>query len=276
MYFKVKIMTIGIFQVDWITVDIIIIELLILFLISAKVLKELYRWRFFYSNSSTVRRFDNLSEINAQFSTIFIKKCTLTKVNFYQQEEIGKPTIIIIRSFRKLMLLKALTEALCFFGYQVLNIRLKTVNRSGKLEMASLIEKELRYAFPIIFRTYNQEVHVLNQVYNVINYNKRLLPLNILFENSDCRNLILINPRLKSYNLEVMLTLLNDSNKYPQLFTIFSEKLNLFLKNTKIKKILLTNEPFKNSKYTIIPKARSTFKYYETVLLSLIMRYIEN
>ncbi|MFX1447309.1 MAG: hypothetical protein ACFFCG_04160 [Promethearchaeota archaeon] len=269
-------MTIGIFQVDWITVDIIIIELLILFLISAKVLKELYRWRFFYSNSSTVRRFDNLSEINAQFSTIFIKKCTLTKVNFYQQEEIGKPTIIIIRSFRKLMLLKALTEALCFFGYQVLNIRLKTVNRSGKLEMASLIEKELRYAFPIIFRTYNQEVHVLNQVYNVINYNKRLLPLNILFENSDCRNLILINPRLKSYNLEVMLTLLNDSNKYPQLFTIFSEKLNLFLKNTKIKKIFLTNEPFKNSKYTIIPKARSTFKYYETVLLSLIMRYIEN
>jgi len=268
-------MTFNIFQVDWITVDIIIIELLILLLISVKVLKELYRWRFFYSNASTIRRVNNLSEINAQFSTISIKTCTLTMVNVFQQEEFRKPTLIIIRRYRKLMLLKALTEAFCSFGYNVLNVRLKTMTRSGKLEMTSVIEKELQHVFPVIFKFYNQKVEVLNQIYNVIDCNKRLLPFNILSENSDCRNLILINPRLNSRNLEVIMTLLNDSKKYPQLFTIFSEKINLFLKNTKFEKILRINEAFKNSKYSIIQKARSTFKYYETVLLSVVMRYIE-
>lgn len=75
--------------------------------------------------------------------------------------------------------------------------------------------------------------------------------------------------------MEVMLTLLNDSNKYPQLITIFSEKLNPVFKNKKLKKILLDDETYKNIKHTIIQKAKSTFKYYETVLLGIIIRYIE-
>ena len=268
-------MTFDIFQVDWITVDIIIIVLLILLLIGVKVLKEVYRWRFFYSNPSTIRRVDNLVDINKQFSSISIKKCTLTKSSVFQQEDLIKPTIIIIRRNRKLMLLKALTEAFCAFGYDVLNVQLKILTKNGTELMTSDIEKELRQTFSVIIMFYNQDTHLVSQNYNVIDFSKEVMPLNLLLKDSHCKNIILINPCLNSYNLETLLTLLNDSKIFSKIITVFSEKLNPFFKNKNVKKILLSNETFKNSKHTIIQKAKSTFRYYETLLLSVIIRYIE-
>ena len=103
----------------------------------------------------------------------------------------------------------------------------------------------------------------------------RLLPYNYILKNSDCRDLILINPLLNSYNLELMLIIIKDFKKHPQLITIFSKKLNPIFKNKKIKTEFIKNEAFKNSKRTIIQKAKSTFKNYETILLSVIIRYIE-
>jgi hypothetical protein len=75
--------------------------------------------------------------------------------------------------------------------------------------------------------------------------------------------------------MEGYLTLISDSNKNSDLITIFSENLNPFFKNKNVEKILHDNETFKYSKYTIIQKTKSTFKYYETLLLSVIIRYIE-
>jgi len=268
-------MTFDIFQVDWITVDIIIIVLLILLLIGVKVLKEVYRWRFFFSNPSTIRRVDNLLDINNQFSSISIKKCTLTKSSVFQQEDLTKTTIIIIRRKRKLMLLKALTEAFCTLGYNVITVRLKMLTKNRTELMTSDIEKEFQQTFSAIIMFYNQDTHLGGQNYNVIDFSKEIMPLNVVLKDNHCKNIILINPRLKSYNLETFLTLLDDSNKFYRIITIFSEKLNPFFKNRYVKKILLSNETFKNSKHTIIQKAKSTFKYYETLLLSVIIRYIE-
>ncbi len=268
-------MTFDIFQVDWITVDIIIIALLILLLIGVKVLKEVYRWRFSFSSPSTIRRVDNLLDINNQFSAISIKKCTLTKSSVFQQEDLTKPTIIIIRRYRKLMLLKALTEAFCTFGYNVLNVRLKILTKNGMELMTSDIEKELQQTLSVILMFYNQDTYLVSQDYNVIDFSKDIMPLNLLLKDFHCKNIILINPCLKSYNLDTLLTLLNDSNKFSKIITIFSEKLNPIFKNKNVKKILLSNETFKNSKHTIMQKAKSTFRYYETLLLSVIIRYIE-
>jgi len=268
-------MTFDIFQVDWITVDIIIIILLILLLIGVKVLKEIYRWRFFFPNASTIRRVDNLLDINDKFSSISIKKCNLNKPRVFQQEDLIKPTIILIRRYRKLMLLKALTEAFCSSGYNVISLRFKMLTKNLTERLKLDIEKELRQAFSAIVMIYNQDINVLSQTYNVIDFTKEVLPLNLLLKDYYCRNIILINPRLKSYNLEALSTLLNDSNKFSKIITIFSENLNPFFKNKNLKKILMSNETFKNSKHTIIQKAKSTFRYYETFLLSVIIRYIE-
>ena len=268
-------MTFDIFQVDWITVDIIIIVLLILLLISVKVLKEIYRWRFFFSNISTIRKVDNHLDINNQVSSISINKSNLTASSVFQQEGLIKPTIVLIKRYRKLMLLKALTEAFCTSGYNVINLRLKISNKNMTERLKSDIEKELQQFFPIVIMFYNQDINLLSQNYIVIDFTKKMLPLNLLLKDSHCRNIILINPRLKSYNLEVFLNLLKDSNKNSKFITIFSEKLNPFFKNKKVKKILHYKETFKYTNYTIIQKTKSTFKYYETLLLSEIIRYIE-
>ena len=173
------------------------------------------------------------------------------------------------------MLLKALTEAFCTSGYNVINIRLKMSNKNMTERLISDIEKELQQTFPAIITFYNQDVNLLSQNYNVIDFTKKELPLNLLLKDYNCWNIILINPRLKSYNLDLFLTLLNDSYKKSKLITIFSENLNPFFKNRKVKKILQNKETFKYTKYTIIQKTKSTFKYYETLLLSVIIRYIE-
>ena len=269
-------MTFDIFQVDWITVDIIIIIILILLLIGVKVLKEIYRWRFFFSNISTIRKVDNLLDINNQISSISIKKSNLTTSSVFQQGDLIKPTIVLIKRYRKLMLLKTLTEAFCTSGYNVINLRLKISNKNMTERLISNTEKEFQQIFPTVIKFYNQDVNSISQNYIVIDFTKKVLPLNLLLRDTYCQNIILINLRLKSYNLEGYLDLLSDSNKNSKLITIFSEKLNPFFKNKKVKKILHLKETFKYTKYTIIQKTTSTFKYYETLLLSVIIRYIEN
>lgn len=268
-------MAFDVFQIDWITIDLIIIVLLILLLIGVKVLKEIYRWRFFLSNTSTIRRVDNLPDINNQFSSISIKKCTLTKSSILQQEGLAKPTIIIIRKNRKLMLLKALSEALCIFGCNVINVHFKMLAKKGTKLITSITEKELHQIVSSILIYYNQDSHLVSQNYNIVDFSKTIFPSNLLLKDSHCNKIILINPRLKFYNREDFPTLISDSNKDSKIVTIFSEKLNPLFKNKNLKKIDLYNETFNNSKHIVFQKAQSTFKYYETLLLSIISRYVE-
>ena len=229
----------------------------------------------FFSNSTTVRRVDNFLDINPQLLTIPIKKCTLTMSSVFQQENLKKPTIIIIRRNRKLMLLKTITEAFSLLGYNVITIQFRTKINIKTNRITSELKKELYETIPSIIKFYNNEVDLVKKNCNVIDFNRRLIPYNYLLKNSDCRDLILINPLLNSHNLELMLTILKEFKKYPQLITIFSKNLNPIFKNRKIEKIFMKNEAFKNTQRTIIQKAKSTFKNYETILLSVVIRYIE-
>ncbi len=268
-------MRFDIFQVDWITVDIIIIILLILLLIGVKVLKDVYRWRLFFSNASTIQRVNKNPYLSSQLSPIFIKKCTLTRSNVSQQKDSTKPTIVIIRRYRKFMLLKAITEAFCSFGYTVINLQLKTIPNKVTNGIASEVEEDFHYTISNIMKLYNHDIKIESQDYNIIKFSNEVLPYKLLLKDSTCKNLILINPRLNPNDLEAIEDLIKDSNKYPQLITIYSGKLNPLLKNKKANKSLLSSETLKNTKHTIIQKAKSTFKYYETVLLSIIIGYIE-
>jgi hypothetical protein len=172
------------------------------------------------------------------------------------------------------MLLKALTEALCTFGFCVITIQIRAFTKTRRKKFTSETEKELSQAIPSILKFYNNVVDVMKNNYAIIDFNHRGLPYDLLLKNSNCENLISINPKLNSYNLEMMLKLVNSPNRYPQVITIFSEKLNPILKNKKLTKRFIDSEVFKNTKHTIIQKAKSTFKNYETILLSFIIRYI--
>ena len=268
-------MRLNIFRVDWITVDTIIIILLILLLIGVKVLKEVYRWRFFFSNASTIQRVDKYPYLNTQLSPIFIKKCTLTKSSVSLQEDLAKPAIVIIRRYRKFMLLKALTEAFCSFGYAVINIQLKTIHNNETSRIASEVEQEFLQTIPNLIKFYNHDIKMVSQDYNIIEFSKKVFALNFVSKDSTCKSLILINPRLNSIDLEKIGTSIKDSNKYPQIITIYSENLNPVFKNKSAIKSLHNNEILRNTKYTVIQKAKSTFKHYETILLSILIGYIE-
>jgi len=272
-------MAFDIFRVDWILVDTIIIFLLVLLLISVKIFKEAYRWRFSLSNEFLTRTTVKALSFNLNRPSIYIKKWNLTKSKVIQEEISSKPTIFIIRTHRKQMLLKILTEGLSTYGFNVVNIWLKIKADKGKNKAIRDIKRESQQIIPSFFSIYNQDFQLLSQKYVVVNFDKKSFPYNFITKDSNNIKLILINPRLNLANHIIMQTLETVSNPQFQLFIIFSERLNPFLKNRNSNKKILSDKTLKNSnkfKYRTIQKAKSTFKYYETVLLSILIKNIDN
>ena len=272
-------MAFDIFRVDWILVDTIIIILLVLLLISVKIFKEAYRWRFSLSNEFLTRTTAKALSFNLDRPSIYIKKWNLTKSKVIQEEISSKPSIFIIRTHRKQMLLKILTEGLSTYGFNVVNIWLKIKADKGKSKTIRDIERKIQQIIPSFLTIYNQDLHLLSQRYVVVNFDKKIIPYNFITKDSNSVKLILINPRLNLGNIKIMQTLETVSNPQFQLFIIFSERLNPFFKNRNSNKKILSDKTLKNSnkfKYHTIQKAKSTFKYYETVLLSIIIKNIDN
>ena len=272
-------MAFDIFQVDWILVDTIIIILLVLLLIGVKIFKEAYRWRFSLSNEFLTRTTAKTLSFNLDRPSIYIKKWNLTKSKVIQEEISSKPSIFIIRTHRKQMLLKILTEGLSTYGFNVVNIWLNIKADKGKSKKIRDIEREIQQIIPSFLSIYNQNLHLLSQRYVVVNFDKKIIPYNIITKNSNSVKLILINPLLNLTNLKIMQTLETISNPQFQLFIIFSERLNPFFKNRNSNKKILSDKTLKNSnkfKYHTIQKTKSTFKHYETVLLSIIIKNIDN
>ena len=272
-------MAFDIFRVDWILVDTIIIILLVLLLISVKIFKEAYRWRFSLSNEFLTRTTAKALSFNLDRPSIYIKKWNLTKSKVIQEEISSKPSIFIIRTQRKQMLLKILTEGLSTYGFNVVNIWLKIKADKGRSKTIRYVEREIQQIIPSFLSINNQNLHLLSQRYVVVNFDKKIIPYNFITKDSNSVKLILINLRLNLANLKVIQTLETISNPQFQLFIIFSERLNPFFKNRNSNKKILNDKSLKNSnkfKYHTIQKAKSTFKYYETVLLSIIIKNIDN
>jgi len=272
-------MAFDIFRVDWILVDTIIIILLVLLLIGVKIFKEAYRWRFSLSNEFLTRTTAIALSFNLDRSSIYIKKWNLTKSKVIQEEISSKPSIFIIRTHRKQMLLKILTEGLSTYGFNVVNIWLKIKADQEKSKTIRDIEREIQQIIPSFLSIYNQNLHFLSQRYVVVNIDKNIIPYNFITKDSNSVKLISINPQLNLVNLKIMQTLETVSNPQFQLFFIFSELLNPFFKNRNLDKKILSDKTLKNSnkfKYHTIQKAKSTFKYYETVLLSILIKNLDN
>ncbi|GAJ23825.1 unnamed protein product, partial [marine sediment metagenome] len=128
----------------------------------------------------------------------------------------------------------------------------------GKSEPIRDIEREIQQIIPSFISIYNQDLHSLNQRYVVVNFDKKIIPNNIITKDSNSIKLISINPRLNLANLKIIQTLETVSNPQFQLFIIFSERLNPFLKNRNSNKKILSDKNLKNSnkfKYHTIQKA---------------------
>ncbi len=267
-----------IFQLDWIFIDTIIIVLLILLLLGVKLYKLTHRWRFSFSNEALefISYRKPPLEINNQ--SISTSKWTLTR-NISLREEINKkPLIIILRTNYKKRLLYILTEGLSSYGFNVINLRLKIrLDKNNNLFDKALLGN-IRHLISTVIDFFKEIDSEFNLNYLLLNYSKSSLSYtSILTDPKNC-GMILINPKLNNKNIKNYNDIFKSSPLNSQLYTIFSKRSIFILNNKNLKRLLSLYNHQKEKKLNIITikKAKYSFNYYETILLGMIIRLIEN
>jgi len=268
-----------IFHVDWIFWDTIIIILLLLLLIGVKIYKNSHRWRLSFSNEALQKHFYNnlAGGENLNINKMIENWSLIENINF-KDEKLIKPTIILIRTNRKRRFFSILTEGLCSYGYNIINIRLNLPIRKKDNILNKTIQENLRKIICLIIKYINQKVRNIDSKYIVINYSDPELFYISLLDDENNLGIIMVNPKVNNTNLESYLPAQKKENIKHHLFFVFSRKSNFAMNNLNqkrfLKKVLPKNEEYFN--YLLIKKARRSFKYYETILLSVIIDLIEN
>ncbi|MFW9874333.1 MAG: hypothetical protein ACFFG0_14605 [Candidatus Thorarchaeota archaeon] len=271
----------GFFQIDWILVDIIIIILLLLLLFGVKVFKITHRWRNSFSNQA-LENFCFSQEPKITENHFHLKKkWSLTRNLSLKEKFSTSPFIIIFGKTYKRNFLKILTEGLCSYGFNVINLKIKfkdlsdlsesiTLDKTIKAEWKSLISA-------IIDKVKNTEI-INNYNYIILNHSKPIITYIPLSSDPNNLGVLMINPKLNKKNSSAFYNITQNNTKSAQIYTIFSKRSKIILKNRHLKKFLKEIDPQKTSNLQclIIKKATYSFRYYETVLLGMIIDIIEN
>ena len=90
--------------------------------------------------------------------------------------------------------------------------------------------------------------------------------------------MVLVNPKLNTVNIKNFSEILSCKDLKSQLFVIFSKKSNIILNNKNLKIFLeeFPKQNINNLRLLTLEKAKNSFKYYETILLGIIIDLIEN
>ena len=269
-------MTNDIFRLDWIFIDTIIIILLLLILISVKIFKERSRWRSSLSNEALEIVNFNKPDVNIKSLYIVVKNWSFIRNIVFKGVETSKTIIFIIRTNKKTRLLTTLTEGLTSYGYNVviLNLKISAYTKFDRLE--NPIQKEIRSIIHTFLNLLEQKKLILNSNYILINYLESKISFNIL---NDTRNfgMILINPKIKNVNIRNIYDILDQINLKSRIYVIFSKKKNFISNNKNLKRFLkiFPLESYGHLRFLTLTKVRKSFKYYETILLGIIVNLIE-
>ncbi len=265
-----------IFHIDWIFVDTIIIILLFLLLFSVKIFKITHRWRYSFSNQALDHYHFPKAHERVKNQLVLTKKLTFTRnpnlnVSNY-------PLILVIRMKNKRKFQRILTEGLCSYGFKVINIKVKIKHSSKKV----VTEKELINDWNSLISTvreyFNQAELVIKPNYIVLNHLKSCLSYKAILSDTNNNGIILVNPNLNKQNLKNYFDIIKEFSTNPQTYTIFSRKSIFLFKNRNLKKYLKEFYPQYTNilKFSTIYKAKNSFKFYETIVLSIIIDIIEN
>ncbi len=263
-------MAIDIFQFDWIFIDTVVIILLILFLVCVKIFKERFRWRSKLSNCAlNLYKFDKKAlELNNQ--GILIKNFSITVNDVVKSKSMSKPIVIIIRTNKNRKLFKALTEGLASYGYDVINIRLNNKSLQNQEEATPIITSILKF--------FIKKQLITNSNYlTIIHHKSKISCKSIVFDKNNV-GVILINPKFDIINQKIITEIIDKKELISKMNIIFSKKSSTFLANKNLKEFLTYFSDYNTlkSKLLILEKSRSSFKYYETILLGIIINVIES
>ncbi len=265
-----------IFHIDWIFVDTIIIVLLFLLLFSVKIFKITHRWRYSFSNQALDHYYFPKAHERVKNQLVLTKKWSLTSNSTPNVS--NYPLILIIRMNYKRKFQRILTEGLCSYGFKVINIKVKIKLSSKKVGTEKELINEWNSLISTVREYFNEADLVIKTNYIVLNHSKSHIPYKAILSDNNNDGIILVNPNLDKQNLKNYFDIIEDFSANPQIYTIFSRQSLLLLKNRNLKKYLKEFYPQNTNilKFSTIYKAKYSFKFYETIVLSMIIDIIEN
>ncbi|MFX1571323.1 MAG: hypothetical protein ACFFB0_01105 [Promethearchaeota archaeon] len=267
-----------VFQIDWIFIDTVIIVLLFLLLIGVKIFKSTHRWRLSFSNEALeYYAFPEVIENNK--NQLIKRKYSYLIKNCSRRKETSKlPLILILRTNFKKKLVNILNEGLCSYGFNVINIEIK-IKRNKKYNLLNNIISEEMNSFIIKIINYFQNKNLITQSnFIMLNYYNSSFSYHRFLADVKNLGIILINPKVNIFNINHYQNLFDRSTPNHQLSIVFSKN-SIFLfknKNLKIFQRELKKRRTDKPKVIILEKANRSFKYYETLLLGIIIDLIED
>jgi hypothetical protein len=266
-----------IFHVDWIFVDTLIIILLVLLLIGVKIFKSTYRWRLGLSNEALeYHSFHNIED-QVKSQNLSTKHWDLTKNTILINKNLSDKVILIIRTTHKKKLLRILTEGLCSYGFTVITLKIKSKSKSiSKINTGNIID-ELQSLISSIIDNSKQKELITRSNYILLQYSNSLVPTKSILTDPNNKGLILINPNMNKNSIGIHQELFNSQQQLLQLFYIFSKRSFFILKNKHLKLYKKNFGDIRDNKIKLVTleKSGKRFKYYETILLGIIIDIIE-
>ena len=264
----------NIFHVDWVFVDTVIIILLFLLLISVKIFKSTHRWRLSFSNDALEYHSFPKENENEENQFIKVKHSFLVKNCSTNKETSNLPFILILSKNLKKKIIHILTEGLSSYGFNLINIKVKI---KSNINHNQLIFEELNSLITKITKYYQNKKLITKSKYILLNYSKFSFSYRTFLTDSKNLGMILINPKFNIFKIKDYHNIFDSSTPYSQLYTIFSRKSIFLLKNKNLKLFLEEFKKYKTDKIKIITleKANRSFKYYETLLLGMIIDLIK-
>jgi len=270
----------GIFQIDWVFWDTIIIILLIIFLISVKLFKYTHRWRNSLSNASLVQREIKNFEIhisNSKTLRLTFSIIESTTLNITDQNRKASNILIIFKK-RKSKLFP-FAEALASIGFKVIFVGFKKIK---KIENERLIKIKINEE--IINRISKAICIHFVDVEDLHNYTNIIL----IFPN--ITRLFLKTTELTNLFDKYFLLLGNFSKNFKDLIKfldhdlIKKNKLNLIILQKKLlkkKKIhpnriktLKDDYKLNEQNLLLLEKSYKSLKNYETIIIGFILNKI--
>lgn len=267
-----------IFQIDWVFVDIIIIILLFVLLVGVRIFKSTYRWRLSFSNEALeCYSFPDAHKIvrNQFFQT---KRWTLIRDSSLKEKYSKNLLILILRTNHHKRLLRILTEGLASNGFNIITAKIKIKHYPDSKILEKDIINEIKFLIPSIINHFKEKELIKNQNYILLNHSKSVFPFNVILMDSKNKGMILINPKINSENLINFHNVIDNKFSNNHFYTIFSKKSWFIFPNKNLKSLLkeFPSQILTGLKVITLDKAKNLFKYYETIVLGIILDIIEN
>lgn len=267
-----------IFQIDWVFVDTIIIILLFLLLIGVRIFKSTHRWRSTFSNEAL--EYYNFPDAHKIVGNQFFhaNKWNLVRDSSLKEKYNKNLLIMVLRTNYKRRLLRILTEGLASDGFNIITAKIKIKHYPDSNILEKGVIDELKSLISTIINYFKEKELIKNQHYILLNHSKSYFPYKTILKDSKNKGMILINPKINTENLINFHNVIDNNLSNNHLYTIFSKKSWFILPNKNLKSLFaeFPSQLSTGLKILTLNKAKNSFKYYETIVLGMVIDIIEN